>query len=293
MAEGFLKVIAEKKPFTHFEWPAIRTDGLRVILESSGVPVFSADGNLKGYRGIFRDITEQKKEEEALLQANRKLRLLSSVTRHDILNQLTVLQGYLELSQELVTDPVLAGYLEHGIKAADAIREQILFTRDYQEIGVHAPQWQDVAGVWRQAITLVGSSSRVSADPSTTLPAFTTEVTCEGLSIYADPLLEKVFFNLIDNARKHGGHVTKIRLSCAVSPSGLTIVCEDDGTGIPVMEKERIFERGFGKGTGLGLFLSREILSITGFSIKETGEEGKGARFEILVPPGSFRNNSV
>jgi len=293
MRERFLNVIAEKKSFAHFEWSTTHKDGHRLTLESSGAPVFSAAGSLKGYRGIFRDITEQKKEEEALLQANRKLRLLSSVTRHDILNQLTVLHGYLELSGDLVTDPVLAGYIEHEIKAANAIREQILFTRDYQEIGVHAPQWQDVAGVWRQAIALVGSSSRVSADPSTTLPAFTTEVTCEGLSIYADPLLEKVFFNLIDNTRKHGGHVTKIRLSCTVSPSGLTIICEDDGTGIPALEKERIFERGFGKDTGLGLFLSREILSITGFSIKETGEEGKGARFEILVPQGSFRNSGM
>jgi signal transduction histidine kinase len=52
---------------------------------------------------------------------------------------------------------------------------------------------------------------------------------------------------------------------------------------------ERIFERGYGKNTGLGLFLSREILAITGITITENGVPGKGARFEITVPKGAYR----
>jgi signal transduction histidine kinase len=51
----------------------------------------------------------------------------------------------------------------------------------------------------------------------------------------------------------------------------------------------QIFGMGYGNHTGIGLFLAREILSITGLSIKEVGEEGKGARFEILVPEGKWR----
>ena len=69
----------------------------------------------------------------------------------------------------------------------------------------------------------------------------------------------------------------------------LVIVVEDNGTGIPLGEKQKIFENGYGKNTGLGLFLVREILSITGMTIQETGEPGKGARFEISVPKGTFR----
>jgi signal transduction histidine kinase len=67
------------------------------------------------------------------------------------------------------------------------------------------------------------------------------------------------------------------------------IACEDDGAGISVDDKKRLFERGYGKNTGLGLFLSREILSITGIAIKETSEPEKGARFEILVPKTAYR----
>ncbi|MCX6690757.1 MAG: ATP-binding protein [Methanoregula sp.] len=67
----------------------------------------------------------------------------------------------------------------------------------------------------------------------------------------------------------------------------MVIVCKDDGNGVPQDEKENIFKRGFGKNTGLGLFLSREILSITGITITENGVPGNGAHFEIIVPGGA------
>lgn len=65
---------------------------------------------------------------------------------------------------------------------------------------------------------------------------------------------------------------------------------QDDGRGIRKEDKRRLFSKGFGKNTGLGLFLSRDILSITGIAISETGEPGKGARFEITVPQGMYRS---
>ena len=111
----------------------------------------------------------------------------------------------------------------------------------------------------------------------------------EGLSIFADPLLEKVFYNLIDNAIRYGEHITTIRFYYQVSDVGLTLICEDDGVGIPEKDKESIFERGVGKNTGMGLFLTREILSITGITIREMGKAGAGARFEMLIPNGAFR----
>jgi len=80
-----------------------------------------------------------------------------------------------------------------------------------------------------------------------------------------------------------------MRFSVTERDGDQILMYEDDGKGIPAEEKERIFERGFGKNTGLGLFLSREILSITGITIKETGEPGKGARFEMTIPKGMYR----
>jgi len=56
-------------------------------------------------------------------------------------------------------------------------------------------------------------------------------------------------------------------------------------------DKRVIFKRGFGENTGLGLFLARESLAITGITITETGEPGIGAWFEIVVPKGGYRTN--
>lgn len=235
-----------------------------------------------GIRGVVIDNSEREKVMEALLQANRKLNLLNSVTRHDVLNQLTILHGYLELSQDMVTDPTLVEFMTREVEAADAIRRQVRFTRDYQDIGVRAPQWQSAEEVCRKAWKGLGvreSSASLGIDPS-----------LSAITIFADPLLEKVFSNLFDNAIKHSGkETTHIRVSCTPRNDDLVIVCEDDGNGVKPEEKERIFERGFGKNSGYGLFLVREILSITGLSITETGTAGQGARFEILVGPSAFR----
>lgn len=111
------------------------------------------------------------------------------------------------------------------------------------------------------------------------------------LEIYVDPLFTKVIYNLFDNALNHGEKVTTMTFSCAPSEShgGIDLICEDDGVGVPDDVKEKIFTREHYTHTGLGLFLSREILSITGLSIEENGVAGEGARFVIHVPQGSFR----
>ena len=144
-----------------------------------------------------------------------------------------------------------------------------------------APAWQRVDACIRMAIAeLPLRGIRVEAGPA-------------GLEVSADPLLEKVFYNLIDNALRYGGDtLSAITVSADTVPDGiLALVFADNGAGIAAEDKALIFERGFGKNTGLGLFLSREILSITGITITEDGEPGHGARFEIRVPAGAWRYN--
>lgn len=107
--------------------------------------------------------------------------------------------------------------------------------------------------------------------------------------VFADPLITKVIFNLVDNAVRHGGKITTIRFSLEERDGNRILVCEDDGDGVPREEKEIIFDLGYGKNTGFGLAISREILDITGITINETGEPGKGARFEITVPKNQYK----
>ena len=113
----------------------------------------------------------------------------------------------------------------------------------------------------------------------------------DGWEIFTDPLVDRVFYTLVDNALRYATTLTEIRRSAYETPDGLVITVEDNGVGIAQEYKERIFEKEFGKSTGHrhSLFLAREILSITGLTIRETGRAGKGARFEILVPKGMYR----
>ncbi|NMB79883.1 MAG: PAS domain S-box protein [Methanomicrobiales archaeon] len=226
----------------------------------------------------YVDITEQKRTEEALTQVNKKLNLLSSITRHDIINQLLILKGFLVLVKKKTIDPALADYIDRSEKATLNIERQITFTRDYQDMGVKAPVWQNVKK------TVIGAKGALS------LGTVTVDVDNPDLEVSADPLLEKVFYNLIDNSLKYGGEgLTAIRISSQVNGNTMVISYEDDGAGISPEDHIHLFERGFGKHTGFGLFLSREMLAITGITIEETGTPGRGARFTITVPQGMFR----
>lgn len=237
--------------------------------------------NLSGARflvGVIRDITERKDMEKALRLANEKLNILSSITRHDILNSLTALLGYLEFSKDLVQDnEVLAGYHQKELSIAEAIRHQIEFTKFYQDIGVKAPGWQNVTDTIRMAVHQLHLVNVLVNDQ------------CVGLEIFADALIGKVFFNLLENSVRHGERVTIITCSYHEDESGLILRYSDDGIGVPVDEKEKIFRQGFGKHTGFGMFLTKEILAITGITITENGIPGKGVQFDMHVARGKYR----
>lgn len=256
----------------------IKRNGERVWISWTNRAIYNEKGEFLELLSVGNDITGRKRAEEALFTANRKLNILSEVTRHDVLNQLNVLSGYLGLVRDRISDVDTAALLSRAWDSAWNIRKLIAFTKDYQEIGVHSPRWHGVAS------TVTGAASPLD------LEGIALEVDVGDLQVYADPLLEKVFYALLDNALRHGERIDRIRISCHGEGRGMAIVLADNGVGIPPGEKEKIFARGTGRNTGYGLFISREILSITGLSLRETGTFGQGARFEILVPEGAFRS---
>ena len=226
------------------------------------------------------EIHERKRFESAIQLANRKLNTLSSITRHDILNQITAIVMYLSLAEETVTDPGVTEQLKKIEQITDLIQKQIRFTRDYQNIGENAPQWQNIA------ITIDNAVAGLD------LKGIAITKDLGNLEIFADYLLEKVFYNLVENTVRHGEKATVIHFSYKRDGDDLIILCEDDGIGIPEGAKDRIFKREYYRNTGYGLFLAGEILSITGLSIRETGEPGMGARFEIRAPKGIFQQGN-
>jgi signal transduction histidine kinase len=226
---------------------------------------------------LNNDIAERRKVEAALASANQKLNLLSQITRHDISNRVFALLVDIDLAKEYAEDVRLKDALEKLELTSMSIQDQITFTRDYQEIGTQAPAWHAVAPMVKQAADQLDHRGVII------------DVIMADTEIFADSMIRKVFYNLIDNALRHGDHVTSIVFSTLETADGLLIICEDNGVGIPQQDKTQIFTKGFGRDSGLGLFLIREILSITKISIRETGDYGKGARFEMLIPKGDYR----
>jgi PAS domain S-box-containing protein len=225
------------------------------------------------------DITDRKHAENAITESNKKLNLLSSVTRHDVLNKLTSLQGYIELSMHCsAADTEFKSLVKKELRNLSQIRRVISFTKEYEEIGVHSPEWQDIG-----ALVL-------KAEKNLEFRGIHLTMSLSECQVYADPLLQKVFYNLLQNSLEHGGErLSEISISSTAINDNLIVTVEDNGAGIDPEIKKRLFERGHGKNTGLGLFLCREILGITGISITETSEPGNGARFEISVPAGVYR----
>ena len=246
-----------------------KSQGQRII-RTIIVPIFSSDNTLQYILGIGEDLTEETR--------NLKRELLFSITRRDILDQLLVIVSYLERAQLKATREEMQIFLDKTIESIESIRKQMVFGKSLQDLGDISPTWQPVQKLWYDAIRL--------------LPVHKISISMEikDIELYADTLLSRVFYNLMINSLQHGGHqLTKIRLYTRISGESVILVYEDDGVGIPLHKKEKIFEFGYGKGAGLGLFLIREILGNTGITITETGEPGKGARFEILIPKGKFR----
>lgn len=267
----------------------VNTDGSHRYYAISVTPVTQYGGDSVYRIVVLRDITSEKRYEKELEKsrsslriANEKISLLNSITRHDILNNITVLSAYADLIGEDTPREGKSGeYLEKMNSAIELITRQIRFTADYQDMGVEDPVWQEIAPLVADAKRGLGDMGK-DVTFNIVLP--------EGIEIYADMLLSKVFYNLFENSLRHGETVTEITVLFEEKPDGSgVVIVADDGEGIPDDIKSRIFSKDFGKNTGLGLFLVSEILSITKIGIVETGKEGEGARFEMVVHPKGWK----
>jgi PAS domain S-box-containing protein len=248
-------------------------------IEGAAVQVIASAGRLPGDRIVLTlvDITARKNAEDALRRTNAKLNMLGNLTRRDLAAAVSGLLARISDGIQESGDPNLRRYLESLEEDARLVERRTKITRDYQDLGVRPPGWQPVQEVVREV------ASRL------VLPGVSVRSWVERLEVFADPMLDRVFSNLLENAARHGKTVSKVVITYRTLDDGLVISIEDDGVGIPESEKERIFDYGVGTEGGLGLFLVREILAITNMTIRETGTPGKGARFEIHVPAGGYR----
>lgn len=254
----------------------IHRDGSIRWVEERGGAANGKDGSILFLEGYIIDRTEEKSKEEAAHASGRTLRTLLSTTRHDIQNDIMALEGYLDIAGRASVNQKQAGHLNKARNAAEAIGRRIGWTRRFDRLGSERPAWLPLHTIIRGINT-------------TSLPI---ELRCNGYLIFSDPLIGIVFSNLKENTINHAGEGASVAVWCQKRDDDLIIIWEDDGPGIPDGEKERIFRRGVGSETRFGLYVSREILSITGSTIREAGKYGEGAKFEIQIPQGSYKRIS-
>jgi len=148
--EVFQRVMSGEK-VTNVEAVFVARDGKEISVMGN-INCKFADGKPVYTRGIFRDITERKAAEQALEITNKKLQLLSGITRHDIFNKITGLVGYTDLIGEIVPDDSeVQNYLDNIIKLITTIEEQVRFTADYEDLGMQPSLWQRVDAVVERA----------------------------------------------------------------------------------------------------------------------------------------------
>jgi len=275
-AEQFFAELEKTGYMQYKDIPLVTRSGKKISVEFIS-KVSSLDDH-QIVQCLIYDISDRKRAENARLLARKNLDMFSSMIRHDILNQLMVVSGSLELASYGSQEPDLLKHLVRAQTATKTIQRQIIFTREYENLGADTPTWQHVSTVIRRAFLEVETESIIL------------NMEQDSPVVFADPLFEKVFYHLFNFSYKYGEKVTRIEVSFHYNTTELIIRVADNGIGISSENKVNLFEWRAGNGKTLGLFLAQKILSSTGITIREVGEYKKGALFEIIVPVDGFQS---
>jgi PAS domain S-box-containing protein len=263
------------------EFLAKRRDGTVFPAIVTDAPIINDLGEFIGIVGVSTDITEQKWMQEVfddaigkVVELNEKLQVVGSLTRHDIRNKLSALNGRIFLLKKRLSDNAEALLqLKEMELAAQQMLNILEFERIYEQVGAEELKNINVEKHLNEAVSLFSNLKGVELINE-----------CHGLTVLADSLLRQIFYNLIDNSLKYGEKISKIRVHYKEEKNQLKLIYEDDGVGIPEEMRSNLFKEGFGKGTGYGLYLIKRICEAYGWTIQETGEHGQGAQFTMAIP---------
>jgi PAS domain S-box-containing protein len=232
---------------------------------------------------IIRDVTENRKAEQALRDSeqkyqllNEKLNIVGAFARHDIRNKLEVISGNVYLARKIAKENhvLLLTKLDQIDIASHNIVRILDFSKDYEALGSKA-----------LSLVNVGKAVDDASSAFSDLKGIKIKNECADFKVLADDMLTTIFHNLIENSLKYGKKATQIKVCVQTNTDGsATIVYEDDGVGLDDAVRPKLFEKGVGKGTGYGLYLIKHTCELYGWSVKETGERGTGARFELNIP---------
>jgi len=285
VAEIFLPIRAQHKPFAALENTNRHKDGHLVVLETSGVPIFDANGVFRGYRGIDRDITRRKQAE---ILREEYVHTIS----HDLRAPLTIIRGHAQLLKVALEKAGLRGAERVSVEAiltgtqrmdamiqdlVDSVRIEVGQLRlEKRPVELRA----FVSDLLQRAKAAI-DVGRVKVDIPVGLPL-----------VDADPdRLERILINLLTNALKYSPLESEVLIDAKKTNKEVTISVTDRGVGISPEDLPHIFERFYQpkagrrvEGLGLGLYITKRLVEAHKGRIWVKSELGKGSVFHFTLP---------
>lgn len=276
-----------------------RKDGSVFFADVIFTPIYDDKHNLKGFAKITRDITDQKKAEEDMLNTLRREKELNemksrfvTLASHEFKTPLSVILSSVSLIEKYEGADMQDKRIKHiqRIKSNVNNLKQILndfLSLEMLEGGIvkNSPEPTDLVHLLQETIQDMESSvkegQRIEQDLSGTPRA-----------IPVDPqLLRNILNNLLSNAIKYSPEQALIHCSITFKTHSAEIAFRDQGIGIPPDEQASLFERFFRatnttgiSGTGLGLSIVKKYLDLMGAQISLVSHPGQGSVFTVTLP---------
>jgi PAS domain S-box-containing protein len=276
------------------EYEDYRKDGSRVWIDARVSRVSDLEGRPVGILGLAHDITDRKRAEEALKEADRRKDEFLAILAHELRNPLAPLRNGLQVMRLASADAIgvaqardmMERQLGHMVRLIDDLLDISRISRNKMDLRRHRVTLADVV-----------SNSVESAGPliEATGHRLTVSLPPEPVFIDVDlTRLAQVLSNLLTNSAKYterGGHIW---LTAERRGDEVVISVRDTGIGIPADELPRIFgmfsqvdrsiERASG-GLGIGLALVKALVEMHGGTVTAESEGiGKGSNFTVRLP---------
>ena len=279
-----LAVIESGEPRSIGEETLTTADGDTRILQTTKIPYEVPETGDDAVLGYARDVTELKEYEGTLEEQRDSLKLLNQVVRHDIRNQLMVVESYTELLEDSLPDDQSRTYARTVIEAAKQAAEITETARDVTDVllqvGADRSPMSLRTELTEQIATIRSDQDRATVSVDGSIPDVT---------VLADDLLEAVFRNLLANAVVHNDKgVAEIAVSTRLSEDAVRVSIADNGPGIDDDHKEQIFQEGEKSlesgGTGVGLYLVKTLVGKYEGDVWVEDNEPTGSAFVVELP---------
>ena len=299
-------VIRKKKVLFEHEEDSTNSDGNRIALLTTKVPLFDRNGQVIGIAGVGRDITERQRVEHEMQRAKEaaeaaskaKSEFLANMS-HEIRTPLNGVMGMTDLALDTELTPEQRDYLETVKSSSDALLTVINDILDFSKIEAGKIDLESVDFNLRDSLESTLKTVAIRADEKGL------ELLCEVAPEVPEVVcgdstrLRQVVINLVGNAIKFtdsGEIAVKVQMkSREASECELHFTVSDTGVGIPEEKRELIFApfsqadtsttRKYG-GTGLGLTISTRLVEMMGGKIWVESEIGRGSQFHFTARLG-------